>query len=185
MADSRLALVTGASQGSRTVNRFMAALVAADPGLFEGWQALHLCGEDEEASMRGAYAAAGIRAAVMPFIHRMGPAWGAADLAVSRAGASSVAEAWANAVPALFLPYPYHRDRHQFRNATPLAVLGGAVIEEDRLDPAANLRGAGAALRLLMQDHARRAEMRRRLLARPPQDSAATVARLLLEQITR
>ncbi len=181
--DSPTLLVTGASQGSRSINRFLEALVAAHRDVFKGWQVLHLCGEAEEASLRQAYADAGAAALVTPFIHGIGLAWGAADLAVSRAGASSVAEAWANAVPTLFLPYPYHRDRHQFRNAAPLTAIGGALIEEDRLDPRANLECAGATLRGLMRAEGRRAAMRSILRARPPQDAAATVARLLVEQM--
>lgn len=176
-------LVTGASQGSRTINRLLEAMLDADRALFRGWQVLHLCGDTEEPGLRRAYADAGATALVLPFLHTMGPAWGAADLAVTRSGASSVAEVWANAVPALFLPYPHHRDRHQFRNAAPLVALGGSLVEEDRLDPSANLLGAGTALRGLMQDERRRAAMRQRLASCPPQDAAATVARLLLEQM--
>jgi UDP-N-acetylglucosamine--N-acetylmuramyl-(pentapeptide) pyrophosphoryl-undecaprenol N-acetylglucosamine transferase len=176
-------LVTGASQGARSINRFMQALAAADAALFRGWQVLHLCGEGDDADATRAYAAAGASAVVKPFVHAMGLAWGAADLAVSRAGASSVAEAWANAVPTLFLPYPFHRDRHQFRNAAAMTALGGALVEEDRVEPTANLAGAGATLRGLMRAEGRRAAMRSILRARPPPDAAATVARLVLEEL--
>lgn len=170
-------LVTGASQGAGTINTLLASLVETDPEALGGWQVCHLAGPSGVAP---AYAAAGIPAVVLPFLHEMGAAWGAADLAVSRAGASSVAEAWANAVPTLFLPYPHHRDRHQHRNALPMEAAGGAVIEADLVDPAANAGTGGAVLAALLRDAGRRDAMRESLRARPAPDAAAEIARLLV-----
>jgi UDP-N-acetylglucosamine--N-acetylmuramyl-(pentapeptide) pyrophosphoryl-undecaprenol N-acetylglucosamine transferase len=175
-------LVTGASQGARSINALLAALVESDAAALNGWQVLHLSGPGDEQRLSRAYTAAGVEALVRPFLHEMGLAWGAADLAVSRAGASSVAEAWANAVPTIFLPYPHHRDRHQERNARPMAEAGGAVLEVDRVDCGENLRGAGAAIRRLLADDARRGAMRSSLCERRTPDAAATIARLLLGQ---
>ena len=174
-------LVTGASQGARSINTMVTELAAAEPGLLSGWQVLHLAGSGEDGQVRAAWQSAGIRAVVTPFLHVMGPAWGAADLAVSRAGASSVAEAWANAVPTLFLPYPHHRDRHQDRNAQPMVAAGGAVVETDAGDPATNRAGPGVTLRDLIRDEPRRQSMRAALRARPAPDAAGTIARMLLE----
>jgi UDP-N-acetylglucosamine--N-acetylmuramyl-(pentapeptide) pyrophosphoryl-undecaprenol N-acetylglucosamine transferase len=175
-------LVTGASQGSRSINEMLARLAADDPGAFAGWQVLHLCGSDESARLRAAYGSAGIAARVEPFLHEMGAAWGSADVAVSRAGASSVAEAWANAVPTLFMPYPFHQDCHQHRNAEPMVACGGALVADDRLDPAKNAAAAGAVLRELLRDRPRQDAMRAALRRRPARDAAGTVARLLLER---
>ncbi len=174
-------LVTGASQGARSINGLVAALALEESDLFADWQVLHLSGSADAERVSAAWASAGVQAQVRPFVHEMGPAWGAADLAVSRAGASSVAEAWANAVPTLFLPYPHHRDRHQHRNAQPMADLGGAVIEPDAVEPAANLRRAGRTLGALLRDDTRRRAMRERLRACPAPDAARTIARLLSE----
>jgi UDP-N-acetylglucosamine--N-acetylmuramyl-(pentapeptide) pyrophosphoryl-undecaprenol N-acetylglucosamine transferase len=175
-------LVTGASQGARSINTLLSAMAASDAAPFKGWQVLHLAGPSDEQSLRSAYSAAGVRAQVRPFLHGMGLAWGAADLAVSRAGASSVAEAWANAVPTVFLPYPHHRDRHQQRNAEPMAEAGGAILETDRPDREENLRRSGAVICELLQDDRRRETMRSSLRRRRPPDAAATIARLLLGQ---
>ncbi len=175
-------LVTGASQGSMSINALLAVMLQRNTRAFEGWQVLHLTGSADEQSIRGAYAAAGVPAVVRPFVHQMGPAWGAADLAVSRAGASSVAEAWINAAPTIFLPYPYHRDHHQHRNAAPMAAAGGAVIETDHVETGANLRGAGAAIGELMLDEPRRRLMKECLGGHPAPDGADVVARLLLNE---
>jgi UDP-N-acetylglucosamine--N-acetylmuramyl-(pentapeptide) pyrophosphoryl-undecaprenol N-acetylglucosamine transferase len=177
-----LLLVTGASQGARSINTLLAALAESEPAAFNGWQVLHLSGTGDEPTLRDAYAAAGVVAQVRPFLHEMGAAWGGADLAVSRAGASSVAEAWANAVPTVFLPYPHHRDQHQRRNAQPMAEAGGAALEVDRPDLRENLRAAGTTIRELLTDETRRETMKASLHRRPAPDAAATIARLLLGQ---
>lgn len=179
--DRRTLLVTGASQGSSSINTLMSAMIAQRPRSFDGWQVLHLAGAGEHEPIVAAYRAAGVSAVVLPFLHRMGLAWGSADAAITRAGASSVAEAAANSVPSLFLPYPYHRDLHQKLNAQPLVDLGGALIELDRVDVDANLREVAPVLERLLIDHDARLRMRAALRTHPPDDAAATIARMLLE----
>src|SRR5690606_9915817 len=134
-------------------------------------QVLHLCGSDVDEALQRAYERAGVRAIVHRFLHRIGLAWGAADLALSRAGANSVAEAAANAVPTIFVPYPYHRDLHQRHNAEPLVTLGGAVMVDDRIEPAANMATIGTALQALLHDGNRRDAMRAALRRHPPRDA--------------
>jgi UDP-N-acetylglucosamine--N-acetylmuramyl-(pentapeptide) pyrophosphoryl-undecaprenol N-acetylglucosamine transferase len=177
-------LVTGASQGSRSVNRLVSALAQRQPETFRGWQVYHLTGAGEDREVRNAYTAAGVAARVEPFTDRMGFAWGAADLAVSRAGANSVAEVHANAVPTLFLPYPWHKDRHQFRNAQPLVQAGAAVVETDHIDEAANLEHGGQMLQALMADADRREAMRAAARRSRPADAAMTIAELVLTHVS-
>ncbi len=110
----------------------------------------------------------------------MGLAWRAADLALSRCGAGAVAEAWANRVPALFLPYPYHRDEHQRWNAQPLVDIGGALLERDRIDPALNAKAAGATLAALLRDPPRLRAMAAALERLGPADGADRAARRIL-----
>lgn len=171
--------ITGASQGSRSVNEFAAAFAAAHDADLSGWQAVHQTGAEDSAPWRRAWEEAHVPAVVEPFFDEMGLCWGAADLAVSRAGAGSVAEAWANRVPTLFLPYPYHRDQHQRFNAEPLERAGGAAIERDLIEPHANLRTAGSRLRALLAEEHTCARMRAALAALGPVDGAERLARVL------
>lgn len=174
-------LVTGASQGARSLNQLALGLVDRERRAFASdWQVIHQTGKGEEESIRAAYRVAGVPAVVEAFFPRMGVAWGAADLAVSRAGAGSVAEAWANRVPVVFLPYPFHRDRHQQLNAQPLEEAGGAMVVEDRVHEQANLAEAGRVITELMGDAEARSEMREALARLGPVDGAERVARLLL-----
>ncbi len=137
-ADRPTLLVTGASQGARTVNRAMCHVWPEFVAKHADWQLLHLSGPRDEQEARAAYAAGGVHAHVLPFTHDMPLALAAADVVVSRAGASTLAELTALGKPSILLPYPYHRDRHQHANAQVLVDAGAAVVLEDQLDPAAN-----------------------------------------------
>lgn len=173
--------VSGGSQGARSINRFMAAFARAEGSALAGWQVIHQTGPDAEGGLAEAYAAGGTGAMVVPFLTEVGLAWGAADLAVARAGAGSVAEAWASRTPTVFLPYPHHADEHQRANARPLEAAGGAVVVTDRIDPEANLAEHGAMLAALLSYAQRREAMRGALAGLGPADGAARVAAALLD----
>ncbi len=175
-------LVTGASQGARTIDELAPAVATREDRPLAGWQVVHLTGGGDPEPVEAAWSAAGVPAVVLPFLHEIGLAWGAASLAISRAGAGSVAEAAANRVPTLFLPYPWHADEHQRHNAEPLAGLGGAVIARDEVDLPRTLAGAGATLASLATDPDRLAGMRSALGDLPPAAAAAeAVARHVLD----
>lgn len=185
-------LVTGASQGARSINHLMMALLEKQPERFRGWQVIHQCGpvattKDnlDEAAIALAYEKAGVRALVKPLFREMGRVWGAADVAISRCGAGSVGEAWANRVPCVFLPYPYHRDQHQRKNALPLERAGGAVIVEDKIEAGLNVEGAGAVLLRLMGNEPEVEAMRGKLRELGPADGAGALADAILASVSR
>lgn len=174
-------LATGASQGAATLNQLMMDLAEARPQAFARWQVLHLTGPQRESGVAEHYRGLGVRAVVRPFLSQMADAWGAADLAVSRAGASSVAEAAANGVPTLFIPFPWHKDQHQRANAQALVDAGKAWLAEDRITPLENLRETiGPALLGLLNDDEARRRAREALAADPPPDAAERIALRLL-----
>ena len=177
-------LVTGGSQGAETINRMMIGLVGTIPVRKElaGWQVLHLAGSAATgkpilAELRAAYERAGVTARVETFCNAMGLAWSAASLAIARAGANTVAEVWANHTPTIFLPYPYHRDQHQRRNAEPLADIDGAVLSRDLIDPQANTKQLTGPLSALLSNPAQRQHMARRLRQTRPANGAQIIAR--------
>ena len=180
-ADQRTLLVTGASQGAATLNRFMAAFVRRHADRLGGWQILHLAGRDASAGeAEAAYAEAGIAAVTIPFLETMADAWGVADLVLSRGGASSIAELSANRVPGIIAPFPWHKDQHQAANAAELVDAGGVVVVEDRIEPAANLDSIGVTLSRLLGDPGARERMRDALATRPHHDAAEVIARRLI-----
>lgn len=155
--DLKTLLVTGASQGARTVNE---CVVANLPFLeTQGdWQILHLTGEPDYETVSRAYDHHSIRAVVMPFTDHMPDALAAADLVVARAGASTLAEITAVGRASILLPYPYHKDQHQLANARCLVRAAAARIVPDRIDPTLNGPAVRDALEHLMTgDQAREA----------------------------
>lgn len=184
--DTPTLLVMGGSQGATSINAFMAALAKSTPEALGGWQVLHLAGDARAvADTQAAYHDAGIRGRVLERQNPIGPAWGAADLALCRSGAGTVAEAHANGVPAIFLPYPHHRDQHQAANAQPLADAGGAIVLEDRIAARANLEALGPQLRELLDAPDRRQTMSAAQHALPRPDGATACARILIEAAKR
>lgn len=178
-------MITGGSQGARSVNDFVAAFAKSESGgaaLLAGrWQILHQTGKDAEQTARDSYAAARITATVQPFSEHMGDWWAAADVAIARSGAGNVAEAWASSTPTLLLPYPFHRDDHQRHNARVLVDCGGAVLCTDLIAADANLRAHAATLTSLLSEPTRREAMRAALVTLGPADGAVRVARALWE----
>jgi UDP-N-acetylglucosamine--N-acetylmuramyl-(pentapeptide) pyrophosphoryl-undecaprenol N-acetylglucosamine transferase len=179
--DHKVLLATGASQGARTLNNALPLAALQRPETFRGWQVLHLCGEHTPVdSIEADWKKSGVPAQVRPFLHCMGQAWGAADACVSRAGASSVAEARANMVPTVFLPYPHHSDDHQRHNAQPLVDLGGASIVVDEIDPERTALRLGDTLETLLTSEKLLENMRDALGRTPLQDAADLVAERIL-----
>ena len=173
-------LVTGGSQGAGTINRLMIAVCESGGRALRGWQVIHQAGRDQAQPVSDAYERASVPACVRPFIENMADALRAAELAVSRAGAGSVAEARAARLPTLFIPYPHHRDQHQRRNAQPLVEIGAAALAEDQIDATRNVQTIGVMLEQLLNDAPARTSMREALEQLDPPDGAETVAAIIL-----
>ncbi|MEL6496993.1 MAG: UDP-N-acetylglucosamine--N-acetylmuramyl-(pentapeptide) pyrophosphoryl-undecaprenol N-acetylglucosamine transferase [Planctomycetota bacterium] len=171
---TRTLLVTGGSQGARSVNRFVLAAFRDLAGR-SSWQVVHQTGDGEHEACAAAWSDLGVSAFVAPYIDGMERAFAAADAVVCRGGAGTIADLWASRRPAVVLPYPYHRDRHQARNAEPLRSAGGVIIADDLVDPARNTRAHAESLGLLLDD-ARRAAMASAMASLGPADGARQVA---------
>ncbi|MBK6645093.1 MAG: UDP-N-acetylglucosamine--N-acetylmuramyl-(pentapeptide) pyrophosphoryl-undecaprenol N-acetylglucosamine transferase [Anaerolineales bacterium] len=126
-------LVTGGSKGARSIN--MAILKHLDD-LLGVTQIIHIAGsldfETVNAAAEKLPAEKKSRYRVLPYLHEMGAALSAADLALSRAGASSLGEYPLFGLPAVLVPYP-HAWRYQKVNADYLAERNAALILQDEL----------------------------------------------------
>jgi len=175
----RTLLVTGASLGARSVNRAIVAMLQ-DRGVPEGWQVLHLTGQADYDAVSAAYAGANLPVTVRAYADRMGLAYAASDLAVARAGASTVAELLAVGLPAVFMPYPFHRDQHQMQQARAVERQGAAAVVEDVPDDAGTWRRLAQTVGSLMGDAGRLAAMREGCRRMGRRNAAEAVAREIL-----
>ncbi len=179
----RTLLVTGASQGASSLNRLMIGLADF---LREGctdWQVLHVAGPGDEAAVRTALARADVPCRVFAYTEKMAAAFAAADLVVTRAGASTLAELAAAGRASILLPYPYGRDRHQYANAEVFAAAQASQVVVDRIDPALTRPALLNALRELTGSEDRRGAMARAAAGMARPDAADAVADLLLRRI--
>jgi UDP-N-acetylglucosamine--N-acetylmuramyl-(pentapeptide) pyrophosphoryl-undecaprenol N-acetylglucosamine transferase len=122
-AEKPVLLVTGGSQGARSINTTIGASVSTI--LDAGWQILHITGqlsELEDANLPGYV--------MLRYGDRMDLAIAAADFAVSRSGSATVSEFGAVGLPAVFIPYPVGNGEQRF-NAAGVVAAGGALLVED------------------------------------------------------
>jgi UDP-N-acetylglucosamine--N-acetylmuramyl-(pentapeptide) pyrophosphoryl-undecaprenol N-acetylglucosamine transferase len=175
---SKTLLVFGGSRGARSLNRAIGAIL--EPVL-ERWQVIHISGtlDADEAAARCQALPPTLQARyrLYPYLHEdMGLAMRAADLVVSRAGASILGEFPLFGLPAVLVPYPFAW-RYQKSNADYL-VEGGAAV---RLDDEKLSTELLPTLEQLLGDEARLASMQCRLSAMAKTDAAAILARELLQ----
>ncbi|MCL5022999.1 MAG: undecaprenyldiphospho-muramoylpentapeptide beta-N-acetylglucosaminyltransferase [Nitrospirae bacterium] len=175
-------LVFGGSAGARRINSAVCGSFAHLHDLKEKIQFLHQAGKSDFETVRETYRKWGFRGTVAAFVHQMAEAYAVADLVISRAGATTLAELTAVGRPAILVPYPFAAANHQEMNAQRLAEMGAARVISDReLDPeilAANIRG-------LYDDPGMRHEMQRssRSLGKP--DAAQKVAEIVTSLLKR
>ncbi len=174
-------LVSGGSLGAVAVNP-----LAADALITLAREAplviVHQTGDKGLAETVERYRAAGVAAECHAFIKDMAAAYQRADIIIGRAGATTVAELAITGKPAVFIPYPFAADNHQELNARAMADAGAALMFRQAELTADKLAGA---LRPLVTDPARRAEMgaKMKALARPA--AAAAVIDWCASQLRR
>ena len=136
-------LIFGGSQGAHAIN---VAMVEAAPRLAAdgGVDITHQTGERDVELVRDGYRDAGLPARVEPFLFAMDLEMKRADVVVSRAGATTIAELTAAGRAAILIPLPTATDDHQKKNAQVLADAGAADVIEQK-----DLGGAMLAERLL------------------------------------
>jgi UDP-N-acetylglucosamine--N-acetylmuramyl-(pentapeptide) pyrophosphoryl-undecaprenol N-acetylglucosamine transferase len=147
-------LVVGGSQGASGLNGM---ILSALPLLAsKNWQWLHLTGANDFEKVKTAYAAQKVKAIIKPFLAEMDLALPVATVAVSRAGASSLAEMAAVRLPSLLVPFPAAADNHQYFNALAFEKSGAAKLLEQKHSTSGKV---AAMLGQLVEDEAARSRM--------------------------
>jgi UDP-N-acetylglucosamine--N-acetylmuramyl-(pentapeptide) pyrophosphoryl-undecaprenol N-acetylglucosamine transferase len=143
-------LVFGGSLGSHSLNQLMVEALKQLEDFAGTYQILHVTGKSDEASIAAAYRELKFHHAVVDYCHDMPKAYSAADLIVSRAGASTVAELFTVKKPAILIPYPFATGDHQLLNARVLSDVGAGLVLEEKFLKGGELRNQ---LRRLMTDN--------------------------------
>jgi UDP-N-acetylglucosamine--N-acetylmuramyl-(pentapeptide) pyrophosphoryl-undecaprenol N-acetylglucosamine transferase len=147
--DGKVLLVLGGSQGARTLNKWL----ANNFGKFAARGISVVCvtgpGKGSEGQIECADPQGKRRVArMMPFCDDMAALLSCADLAVSRAGAGSLAEFIRCRLPAILVPYPYAADNHQWENARYFERQGGGLaVDQTEME-----RLADEVLELIFND---------------------------------
>ena len=180
----KLALViVGGSLGGTNVNEAVVELLTKGGGgktvNLQGWQVLHLAGEADQKSVEESYRQARVDAVVLAFTERMGAVLAAAELVIGRSGGSTLAEIAALGVASILLPYPYHKDNHQWRNGHVLADAGAAKMVADCCDAEETAARLQPVVAELLASKATRGEMANAARAIGRVDAAKVVAEQL------
>lgn len=177
--DARMLLVFGGSLGARRINEGIVALKDRLLG-YEDVHVVHITGPKELESVEAVLSlreSERARYHVMGYQDRMGETLAAADAIVSRAGATSLAEISARAIPALVVPFPYATEDHQTKNARAYVDAGCAyMIADDQV-------GTPEFERLvisLVEDAAVRESMTVAARSQKTVDAAATLADVVM-----
>jgi UDP-N-acetylglucosamine--N-acetylmuramyl-(pentapeptide) pyrophosphoryl-undecaprenol N-acetylglucosamine transferase len=178
--DRKVILITGASQGAQSINAAMLELIDLWKNSPD-WQLIHLTGKNDLEICANRYRAAGVDAKTIGYTEHMAHCMAAADLIISRAGASTLAEITAVGVPAILMPYPYDKHKHQLANAKVLADAHAAQIVEDSTDAGDNAQRLRPALESLMKGDERRRRMSKASAALGAINAVETMTQELLE----
>jgi UDP-N-acetylglucosamine--N-acetylmuramyl-(pentapeptide) pyrophosphoryl-undecaprenol N-acetylglucosamine transferase len=162
-ADAPAVLVFGGSLGARVLNE-----LALDAWADGGPAVIHLCGERNYPDLRDRVSRPDY--VLVPFIDEIGVAYGAADIALARAG-GSVWELAAAGLPAVLVPGAFATGQHQEKNARWFADAGGAVVV-----PEAEASRAPGVVEELLADRDRLAGMATAMRAVAKPDAAEEIA---------
>jgi UDP-N-acetylglucosamine--N-acetylmuramyl-(pentapeptide) pyrophosphoryl-undecaprenol N-acetylglucosamine transferase len=171
-------LVTGGSQGSRTLNRAARESWPLLPRLGANVRMILQAGKNEAEGLRSEFAQTGLQGEVTDFIADLPAAFARADIVVARAGASTVAELCAAGKPSILVPFPYAADDHQTKNAEAMVRAGAARLVADANWTGEALLAQVAALRAAPDELRSMGEAARRL-AHP--EAARITADILIE----
>ena len=176
----RTLLVMGGSSGARLLNQAVPRALIELRDALDGWHVVHQTGEPDHAATVQAYQAAGVTATVAPFFEDLPERMQLADLAICRAGGSTLAELAVAALPAVLVPWEGALDNHQRCNADAFAAAGAVGVVEAAANPAAVTECLVWDLRGLISSPQRRGAMREGLTRLATPRAAHDVSQIVM-----
>lgn len=127
--DKKTVLVIGGSQGARSINN---AVVEMLPKINDNdLQLIHISGDRDHETVLNDTQDKFRSYTLLPYMHNIWDGLAAADIVISRAGATAISEIIARGLPSIIIPFPYSANKHQELNAALLGNAGAAVILKD------------------------------------------------------
>ena len=175
----KVILIIGGSLGARTLNQSVIASLSRLPDDVQLiWQSGKYYDESAREALQGGDYPNVVQ---MPFVARMDMAYRAADLVISRAGASSISELCLLGKASILVPSPNVAEDHQTKNARALSDKGAALFVADK--EAVDIL-MDKALETVRQEPLL-ADMQQRILALAQRDSAARIADIILDIVAQ
>jgi len=179
--NKKILLITGASSGAASINTAICSNLNNLDAFAADWQIVHLTGQADFNKVRQRYSCAKISCKILDYFDDMPNLLAAAEMVVGRSGAVSVAEYAAAALPSICIPYPHHKDRHQYLNAAKLAKADAALIINEMTDESQTSQRLGEKLEELMKNDNKRKEMRKNSNSIANKNAALEIAKTLLK----
>ncbi|MBD3182622.1 undecaprenyldiphospho-muramoylpentapeptide beta-N-acetylglucosaminyltransferase [Candidatus Poribacteria bacterium] len=146
----------GGSQGAHSINMAMVDALKYMEDLANELQMIHQTGTSDYETVKKAYDDSPFQGVVQPYFDNIEYLYSATDLIVCRSGAMTLSEITTCGLPAILVPYPYHKDNHQKFNAEALEQKGAAIM---MLDQELTGNSLSQAIRKIIKDKNRLADM--------------------------
>ena len=179
--NKKILLITGASSGSANINEAICLLLDKLSAYAADWQIVHLSGRANFEQISKKYEGAGISVKVLDYFDDMAGLLSAAELVIGRSGAVSVAEYASAGAASICMPYPYHKDMHQYLNAGKLVEAGAGIIVDDIADAKERAEWLWEELEDLMKNEQKRRRMKESCASVAKKGAAAAIAERLLK----
>lgn len=181
----RSLLILGGSGGARALNENVPPALAEIRRRLVHWNVVHQSGPDEVQQTRLAYQRLGLAVTVVPFIAQMPSMLAETDLAVCRAGGTTLAELALAGVPAVLVPYPHAKDDHQRKNAEAFRQAGACLVVDQQDTSASFQQRLADTLQSLLADPTRLATMSRAQRQAAHPEAARDIAAMVHQLVVR
>lgn len=149
-------LILGGSQGAHAVNALAWRAVERLQRELSGWTIMHQTGTEQHADIAGRYEQLELQAETAPFFTDLAERYELASLAITRGGATSLAELAVVGIPSIIVPLPNSMGNHQFLNARFYQSHGaGRIVEQQN-----NMAVANESMRETLDELLTRADLR-------------------------
>jgi UDP-N-acetylglucosamine--N-acetylmuramyl-(pentapeptide) pyrophosphoryl-undecaprenol N-acetylglucosamine transferase len=176
-------LILGGSQGAHRVNELVVEALTQHKDIYsQNIKVIHQTGVTDCDMVKNRYQKSAVDANVQPFFQDMVSVYKKADLLVSRAGATTLAELAVLGKPAILIPYPHAADNHQDKNADHYVEGGGCVKFSEH---ALSSRTLAEQIESILANVERRSEMSKKMINLSHPMAAEKIVDVCIENIDR